>query len=619
MRTPPPAARDGDAPLGTITWAIIALGVVLRCISYTRRSVLWTDEAAMAQNVAERSLSALLTVPLDYGQAAPKGFLLLEWVITRAFGTSDLAFRFLPFVSGIVSLFLFAAVARRLLTPSGVLAALLFFAVGYWFLVYSSDTHPYGLDLALSLAALLVCIDVRRLAYPPRRVWAIGLFGAVAVWFSHSTLIALFGLGAALGAVAWRERGWRTAIRELWPIAATWGTSAAIAAWVAVHSISPTAHEYLDHFWRGAMVPVLRSPAALRWLWDAWRVQLMLFHGWWIENPTWTSLYVALALLGFVSLLVRRTAEAVLAASVVAAYVVVSMAKQYPYDARLLLASIAVFVLGIGESIGRLADARWGRARAVPRVLAVLLCVPPVYRVMAFPPPYQWTVAGSYLAQIRDRWQPGDMLYTMYSNGFEILHSAPRFGLRAQDYIIGPCDSSDPRRSLTAVDALRGRRRAWVIVGTGRYFPESPEYAYLRTIGIRRDSLPVRLPGSIRALPPAPFDIATAYLFDLSDTTRLARATADTYVLSPLLRPVFGRANKWDCYGVWSPLLRESGIGTAGDGGRATGDGRRATGDGRRRDGGTSERIERARALAIVWTKSILRMRVASAARSALD
>ena len=570
------AARNSDAALGTITWAIIALGVVLRCISYARRSVLWTDEAAMARNVVERSLSQLLTVPLDYGQTAPKGFLLLEWLVTRACGTSDLAFRFVPFVSGIVSLFLFAAIARRLLTPSGTLAALLFFAAGYWFLVYSSDTHPYGLDLALSLAALLVCIDLRRLGYPVRRVWGAAVFGAVAVWFSHGALIAVFGLGIALGAIAWRERGWRTAIRELWPVAAMWSVSAAAAAWVAVHGVFPTTREYLAWWWQDDMAPVLRSPGAFRWLWNAWRMQLMLFHGWWVDNPVWTSLYVALSLLGFVRLALRRTAEAVLAASVVAAYVVVSMAKQYPYEARLVLASIAVFVLGIGEAIGRLAGAEWRRARAGPRVLAVLLCVPPIYRIIAFPPPYQWTVTGAYLAQMHDRWQSGDIVYSTYGTAFEMLQNAPQFGLRAADYILGPCDLSDPRRSLHAADALRGRPRAWVIVGTGLYFPESPEYSYLRTIGVRRDSLAVRLPGSFRAFAPEPFDIATAYLFDLSDTTRLAHATADTYVLSPLLRRAERRANDWNCYGVWRPLHRES---------ERPGSGRGETGDGS--NGGT--------------------------------
>ena len=61
--------------------------------------------------------------------------------------------------------------------------------------------------------------------------------------------------------------------------------------------------------------------------------------------------------------------------------------------------------------------------------------------------------------------------------------------------MVGPCDFSDARVALRAADALRGRRRAWVIVGTGNYVPLSPEYGYLRTIGVRRDSLAGSLTG----------------------------------------------------------------------------------------------------------------------------
>jgi hypothetical protein len=217
-----------------------------------------------------------------------------------------------------------------------------------------------------------------------------------------------------------------------------------------------------------------------------------------------------------------------------------------------------VFLLGVGESIGVLAAASWRRARGVARTLAVLACVPPVYRVIAFPPPYQWTVTGAYLTQIQQRWQPGDVLYTTYGTALEVQYNAPRFGIAASDVILGPCEVADPRVLLRAVDALRGRRRAWVIVGSGRYFPLSPEYGYLRTIGVRRDSLMVRLPGSIRVGAPDAFDIPTAYLFDLSDSTRLARATAESYAISPLIRPVFRRVGRWNCYGVWSPGETES-------------------------------------------------------------
>lgn len=541
-----------------LTWAVIAVGVVLRIIAYARRSTLWLDESAVAMNIVDRSFSDLMFVPLDYGQAAPRGFLLLEWLSARTLGTSDLAFRFLPFLSGIAALFLFAAVARRLLSPAGALGALVFFVTGYWFLVYSSDLHPYGFDLALSLAALLGVLRLRDSGYDRQHVWQLALFGAVAVWFSNATVLTLFGLGAALGVLLWRERGLRATVRGLAPIAVAWGISAAGAALVAKRMVFPTTAEYLDYIWGWAMVPIPRSVDSALWLWRSWKSQLSLWHGWDIDNPMWTSLYPALALIGCVSLLRRRTADAILVGSIVVAYVLVSMARQYPYDARLVLMPITVLVLGIGESLGVLAQAQWGLATIVPRALAALLCVPPAYRIISHPPPYQWSVTGSYLAQIRERWQPGDVLYASYGRALEVMYHAPKFGFAERDIVLGACNQDDPRAVLHTVDALRGRPRAWVVVGPGMFAPLSQEYAYLRTIGVRRDSLPVKLPGTLRQGPALPFDIPTAYLFDMSDTTRLSRATAESYTLSRLTVRELSRANKWNCYGVFAPEVRQS-------------------------------------------------------------
>ena len=75
--------KRGLDAIDIATWTALAIGVALRIVAYLRRSTLWVDEAALARNVVERSLHDLLTVPLDYGQAAPKGFLLLEWLVTR--------------------------------------------------------------------------------------------------------------------------------------------------------------------------------------------------------------------------------------------------------------------------------------------------------------------------------------------------------------------------------------------------------------------------------------------------------------------------------------------------------------------------------------------------------
>ena len=100
-------SRTERDAIGIATGVVLAIGVALRFVAYIERSTLWTDEAALARNILERSLRDLLLVPLDYGQASPKGFLVLEWLVTRTFGTSDLAFRFVPFASGIASLVLF--------------------------------------------------------------------------------------------------------------------------------------------------------------------------------------------------------------------------------------------------------------------------------------------------------------------------------------------------------------------------------------------------------------------------------------------------------------------------------------------------------------------------------
>ena len=554
-------ARADKRTLGVATWIAVAFGIALRCSGYFRRDILWLDEAATARNIVERSLSELLLIPLDYGQAAPKGFLLLEWLSVQLFGPNELAFRLVPFLSGVASVFLFRGVAGRLLSPVATVAALLFFGVGYWFNVYATDLHPYGLDLALSLAAVLLVLDLHRDGYPARRVWAIAAFGAIAVWFSNGAVLTLLGLAAALGVLAWRERGLGSAVRTLAPLALGWGISAAAAVVVAKRSFFPEAAEFFAWAWQFGMVPLPRSVDSALWLFRAWRTQLSMFHGWNLDDPTWTSLYVFLALTGFLSLLIRRTAQATLVGCIVVAYVVVSMARQYPYDARFLLASLAIFVLGIGESIGVLAAARWRRLRGAPQALAVALCVPPMARIITYPPPHQWTVTGSYLAQIRERWQPGDVLYSTYGRSLEVMQSASRFGFTPRDYLVGPCNFSDPRASLRAVEPLRGRSRVWLIVGSGQYFPYSPEYGYLRAIGIRRDSLGVKLPGSIRQGPVAPFDIGTAYLFDLSDSTRLARATTETYRLSPLVQRVWRTVTRWNCFGVWSPNVRESGLG----------------------------------------------------------
>ena len=538
-------------------WLVLGVGIALRLIAWTERSSLWLDEVAVALNVNGRSLGELLSVPLDYDQAAPKGFLLLQWTITHIFGTSDVAFRLLPFLAGVAALFIFRDIARRVLTETGALVALLFLAVGFWFVDYSAEAKPYMLDLALSLLVVARSLDWRASGYPRAKGWTLAFVGFVSVWLSNGAVITMMGVGIALAAVAVRERGARPAARALAPIAVAWGAGSIGVVWIALHAQFPGVIDYLHRSNASLFAPFPRGIESALWFWRAWRSELTMWHGWALNDSHWTSLFPALAVLGLGSLAWRRRPESLLLLAPMVAFMAASIAQQYPYGPRFVLLPISLLVLGVGEAVDRVAHLAVGRARRVAGAAALLLCVPPVYFLAAYPPPYPWSAVGAYLKSIRSQWQPGDVLYASYGRALEVLYYAPQFMIDPRAVTLGPCNYADPRAALRSIDGFRGRRRVWVIVDPGDAFPPV-DYAYLRTIGVQRDSLAVQPVGTRRLAPREPFDIETAYLFDLSDSSRLARVTAETYRRSPWLARQTNPSFEWQCRGVFAPTVRDS-------------------------------------------------------------
>ena len=111
----------------TLSWLIIGFGVTVRCVQYLAHRSLWLDEVSLALNIVPRTFPQLLK-PLDYEQGAPLGFLMVEKTIVHMFGSSEYALRFFPLLSGIVSLFIFYAMVKLLLTPEASIIALVLFS-----------------------------------------------------------------------------------------------------------------------------------------------------------------------------------------------------------------------------------------------------------------------------------------------------------------------------------------------------------------------------------------------------------------------------------------------------------------------------------------------------------
>ncbi|HEV8198245.1 MAG TPA: hypothetical protein VGP87_16495, partial [Gemmatimonadales bacterium] len=88
-------------------------------------------------------------------------------------------------------------------------------------------------------------------------------------------------------------------------------------------------------------------------------------------------------------------------------------------------------------------------------------------------------------------------------------------------------DPTDTRAYLRDLDRYRGVPRLWVISAMHRAFRSvrPAVRGYLGTIGVLRDSL---------TLPSLRNGVVSIDLFDLSDTTRLGSARAETFPVTPM-------------------------------------------------------------------------------------
>ena len=178
------------AGLGGWVGGCVALGVVARVVRFFEGRSLWNDEAQLALNIWGRDALALLA-PLDFGQSAPYGFLLLERLAVLGFGPGELALRGVSLLAGLVALPVFARVALSLLSRRGAQVAVVLFATSEPLIFYASELKPYALDVAVSigLLALFSRLDVGSLGRG--RAWRLAIAGAVAPWCSFPAVFVL--------------------------------------------------------------------------------------------------------------------------------------------------------------------------------------------------------------------------------------------------------------------------------------------------------------------------------------------------------------------------------------------------------------------------------------------
>ena len=332
------------------------------------------DEGSLVSNIVTKAPTAMFG-PLGNSQLAPPGFLVAEWAARRALGGSRFALRLVPLLSGIASMFLIAAIARRCLPARAVWVAVALFAVSGDLIYFASEAKQYSSDVTSALAFILLGLTLVARPLTAARAALLGAAGAAIVWFSHPSIFVLAAVGTVglAGSIGDRD-GRSTASWVL--VGLAWVGSFAAVHFVAMNQLNHDSMMW--RFWAFAFPPM--PPKSV---WDAtWipRHLAMLFVvPLNFDSPIGPRLSmlpaIGLCLAGCVRLWrADRGRLAILMLPGVFA-LLASCLKLYPFHGRLVLFFVPSLLLAIADGLDLVREHR-GRTVLYWALMAMVLGFP---------------------------------------------------------------------------------------------------------------------------------------------------------------------------------------------------------------------------------------------------
>jgi hypothetical protein len=226
-------------PYWPLVFALAAIAVTLRLGYYLLNPSLSVDEASLALNIMHRPFSNLFG-QLDFNQAAPAGFLLVQKLLVHSFGATPHGLRLLPLVAGVVASLLIYPVATWAVGRKAAILALALLAVSEPLITYASTSKQYSVDVAMALGLYAVAFRLPTRTGTREAVF-LTLAGAVAVWLSHPAAFVLAGIGLVLISGHATARRWNDAARVV-VVATLW-----LASFVGAYALTRSSVEQIQH------------------------------------------------------------------------------------------------------------------------------------------------------------------------------------------------------------------------------------------------------------------------------------------------------------------------------------------------------------------------------------
>lgn len=162
-------------------WALAGLVVLAAALRFSTlgRQSLWYDEAFTPVHTLHPGLTATLNA-VAHTENSPPLWYLLEWAVSRVFGTGAIALRSLSALAGVASVVVGWGIGRELAGRRAAFATAALIAVNPLFVWYSQEARVYALFVLTAEMAILFFL--RALREPtPGRLTAFAVSGALAL------------------------------------------------------------------------------------------------------------------------------------------------------------------------------------------------------------------------------------------------------------------------------------------------------------------------------------------------------------------------------------------------------------------------------------------------------
>lgn len=168
---------------------IFALGIYLRTKVYLTNQSFWHDECALAWNIINKSYTELFQ-PLRFLQSAPVLFLICTKLLINFFGKTEYIFRFIPYISSLLSIICFYFLSKNILkTKVSIFAANFIFAINLSLYYYASEFKPYSSDVLFSIITVLLYQYLNK-----KNLLIFSIILSTFIWFSYPSVFFIFSI-----------------------------------------------------------------------------------------------------------------------------------------------------------------------------------------------------------------------------------------------------------------------------------------------------------------------------------------------------------------------------------------------------------------------------------------